>query len=536
MTERPLPDPLAWASAIASRWDEIRLGNARNEFKKPAPWPQAEPEGPFAVYLSDKGTYRTLAFDFDKKSPSVESDADDAFHLLEVVGFAPVLVESGGGGFHVFAHLSGSISAQSVHPIVQTLMKTWRSLDASPMLNPDYGCIRPPGALHRSGTRSLVVRGSLSDFLNHQQDYAFNSLVRTIAIVPTPENLANDMHPQEVPEPKADRIHVLLSEGDTQRDYWTRSESIQAIVLGLVVAGLTVDEVFGALMNPKNVGGRKIQGMTPATARRYVEHSYQKATSYLARQAEDRSREMAEIRRFAAFTETIEWKGTSGATDHTVMQCLIHTALVRGSRTLGMAARTLAENAGIRRVTASKSLSRLEDRGLIERVLRAQGGKAARWRLVLQSDASQTHQGGCVKTGSIPQPYLPEAFFWRGGLGHNAQRIYIYLKETGPSSIVSIAKLLRIDATTVSRKLKDLEAHGLTRFDASVRLWSSVDGNLDLIAEELGVAGRRAAQIDLHKAERVGHRDRETMTDQSGHGIVLTLREVGRQRERPKER
>ena len=385
---------LEWAAAISPRHDAIRIGDQNNGYRREAPWPQHEPAHPWAVYLANHGKYRSLALDFDC-GPGLNpgDDARDAFRLLQSFGFPPVLVDSGGDGYHVLARLPDRTPAGLLHPIVRSLGNFWPSLDVAPMVNSPTGCIRPPGSLHRSGGTSRVLVGSLLDFSAPPNSDAMDRLQSSIrplqpTLTPTTTS-ASFRQSNEI----TDRIESLLRNGDIEKRYHSRSEMIQAIALGFVRAERTLDALFLALQDPANVGGEKVREKFSRAARKYVELSYRKALAFEPAREQPAS-VSTEIRAFARAVERADWPGSAGATDRTVVTALIDVASQIGSTTIGMSVRQLGELAGIHKGTAARSLRRLKKAGFIERVAEAHGHNAAVWKLRRRPADSQIHRGG----------------------------------------------------------------------------------------------------------------------------------------------
>src|SRR5580704_13612746 len=55
------------------------------------------------------------------------------------------------GGRHVYVLWSRPRPITEIRPLMRALCARYPSLDPAPMLNPAAGCIRPPGARHRTG-------------------------------------------------------------------------------------------------------------------------------------------------------------------------------------------------------------------------------------------------------------------------------------------------------------------------------------------------------------------------------------------------
>ena len=125
----------------------------------------SEPDRPWAVYLADTaGRFHLLAFDLDAKCPgaaaSADRDADVLASLLAHAGIEHVVCESGpSGGRHVWAALAEPVAADTAATLARLVRHLCPTLDVAPLSNPATGCVRPPGAPHRDGGTSTVLRG-----------------------------------------------------------------------------------------------------------------------------------------------------------------------------------------------------------------------------------------------------------------------------------------------------------------------------------------------------------------------------------------
>ena len=125
------------------------------------------PRTPWAVHLADHaGNFHLVCADLDAKTSAQDAAADATrlSGLLAEFGLPHVVCASGPtGGRHVWLALRDTVDAVLVSALAH-LLKAWLpTMDASPMLNPASGCVRPPGAPHRLGGASRVIAGSLSD-------------------------------------------------------------------------------------------------------------------------------------------------------------------------------------------------------------------------------------------------------------------------------------------------------------------------------------------------------------------------------------
>lgn len=141
-------------------------GRPINSYPLVQPVAGMRPRTPWAVHLADHaGNFHLLCADLDAKSSAQDAAADATrlSGLLDEVGLPHVVCASGPtGGRHVWLALRDKVDAVLVSSLAH-LLKAWLlTLDASPLLNPASGCVRPPGAPHRLGGTSRVLAGSAS--------------------------------------------------------------------------------------------------------------------------------------------------------------------------------------------------------------------------------------------------------------------------------------------------------------------------------------------------------------------------------------
>jgi hypothetical protein len=98
----------------------------------------------------------------------VAADCGCLCALLVEQGIGHVVCVSGpSGGRHVWMALAAGVDPALVASLARKLGRLLPSLDISPLLNPATGCLRPPGAPHRSGTGvSEIVAGSTGTLMH----------------------------------------------------------------------------------------------------------------------------------------------------------------------------------------------------------------------------------------------------------------------------------------------------------------------------------------------------------------------------------
>ena len=128
------------------------------------------PAVPAALPIYARGRTNLLALDFDAKHHTpeqVDADVDRALGWLRECGARTVTDRSTSGGRHVLVPMATDIPLRvdDIKVVLQLLAARLVTLDATPMLNADWGCITPPGSPCREGGYRLLD-GTLDDAID----------------------------------------------------------------------------------------------------------------------------------------------------------------------------------------------------------------------------------------------------------------------------------------------------------------------------------------------------------------------------------
>ncbi|MEV6674347.1 hypothetical protein [Streptomyces sp. NPDC051162] len=131
---------------------------------------EVEAGRPVAVHLyaRRRGVRRCVLplGDFDAKKATAEqarADAEEYAAALEAEGIAPVPAASGGGGVHVWSGCTEGVSWDTMRRIYFAAERLWGTYDKTPLTNPRVGAGRPPGAPHRAGGHSRLIRHTIDE-------------------------------------------------------------------------------------------------------------------------------------------------------------------------------------------------------------------------------------------------------------------------------------------------------------------------------------------------------------------------------------
>ncbi len=205
------------------------------------------------------------------------------------------------------------------------------------------------------------------------------------------------------------------------------------------------------------------------------------------------------IGELAAEARTWPWKGRSGRTDRDVLSAIHDAATKVGTDSVDVSTRDIALQAGVTARTAATSLKRLEAAGWLSRAPAAwKRGHAVRYKLGSQPLQYYTHDSLGVVEVHVCRNATQHAGreIWVR-LGKAAHALYQVL-DVAPMTARELARRAGVCNSTASRRLPDLELHGLA--SKSHRGWSLGTTPPDDVAQAEG-------WVDAHS--RVERRRRE---------------------------
>lgn len=142
------------------------------EFLRLGPLTRKLPDRPAATYIysTRTATTRFVFLDFDAKHhgpEAVKRDVQMASQWLTDAGGRLIVDRSSNGGMHIICPLAPGTSATfaEMKHLVQILSHHLPTLDITPNLNPDTGCLSLPGTLDKQG-RHRQLLGTLTAALD----------------------------------------------------------------------------------------------------------------------------------------------------------------------------------------------------------------------------------------------------------------------------------------------------------------------------------------------------------------------------------
>ncbi|MBW3069614.1 hypothetical protein GZ998_08880 [Actinomyces sp. 594] len=530
-------------------------GHAVNQYTGERRVDGVEPDRPWAVYLAGAdGRYRLLAFDLDAKANAEVAvrDAGMIAGLLSDVGLGAVVCESGpGGGRHVWTALDESVDADTVATLARLARHVCPSLDIAPLVNPATGCVRPPGAPHRSGGRSRVLSGDLSTLTNptgtaEQVRRLIEALAQLVddseptRTVDPRRPLPVDDHARlylpgprrELPAASAAALHEDAACGDASAVLWR-------VLIGAAAAHwhhADIAELVATAPGLEHIRTYRDRSQrrprTRTDAQRVLRRQWDRAVRYVAtsgRQVGDDPTFDARASATAALVRHVQsradaaggrWTHGGGPTDRRVLDVLCTLALQAVQTAVEADIRRLALLAGIGRETARTALLRLAADGWIAQVAGADGPHAATWAIDPPDDFHRDLGAGRSQAdprpagaGSAERTALLHSLTHRltdaahdlftagvGGLGHHAGNAYART-STEPQSTAELARQTGDSPAATARTLNKLVSAGVLK--RSPQGWCRYrTDRRTAAARRAGVDGRLAQRARRYLIER----------------------------------
>ncbi len=489
------------------------------------------PRPPAAVLLfDDRGQLHTLALDFDVARADrrgVERDAAEALQLLSEAGLLPWADVGPTGGRHVYARLPRPQPAHVVARLAAALSARWTALDVAPLLNPTGGCIRPPGAAHKTdGFQRLVSPLEyVQRAVTHRPHPAAWDAVWAVSgaakVNPLPATTDAPVTPDAAPgvakRPLGGQWQAIAHGGG--HSYPSDSEARMAVIGGCVRAGWSLADVEAAISGPWSRGplARHLRDKYPQGWRVRVAAEFTKARKNHLESRVHRSVRISdtrpgstrggshpttllstsnphlELRKFFSFTTAYVRDQRLTPTQRAVLRAVIWAGLVQGRLVVNTGCRALAEQAGCHLDTVAATLHELAAHGLVQRQREGRGPDADLWQ---------------INTG-LGHDYRPT----RGRIlglhpvfrvigGHRTAEVWHELQRSRtPLTADGISTTLGYDRQRVTEELRLLAGWDLAQ-RAETGRWTLGDADADQLAATLGGDDHRQAQHEHHVAQR----------------------------------
>lgn len=507
------------------------------------PLTTAPPRVPAAVRIYGRdGKARCLAADLDVGRGDVERVQADAATLAELVaacGGRTITDRSPSGGRHVYMLLAEPVPFGEMRRVALALAALLPSLDATPMLNVTAGCIRPPGATHKSGgVQELVTPWPAVEEAAAGPNPAavWGRLVDTL----TPQLKALEVGtPDEAAEPKpgpvrnAGRLSARMTELARTgiHGYRSGSEARQAVLTAAAGAGWQLHDIARHLETGAWPGLASLYTRySPRNRRAALGRDWRKASTYIARVGPVHNchtsrptshREPTAVRPVVKSLEDHRyvraWRNALGAVEadrygesraglgkRMLLRSLAMAVHLTGQRQVEFGCRSLSLACGMDPTTVARHLRQLsaEDDPLIRCVTRGRGLRGDRYELVIPDAAEHTARNRSWPAGKAHgiRPAFRE-------LGAPAALAYEVLERAHtPLPGFAVASGARLSPAATATALQTLAAYGLA--ERGTTGWRRGPTSLQAVAEILGVAECVHKLQQLHRQERAAWRER----------------------------
>lgn len=490
---------------------------------------EVPPNQPTAVLIYNRsGAARTFCADLDVSrggKAAVERDYKALTAALTRAGASFFADRSPNGGIHVYVPLEVPLPFHDARAAALALAARTPTMDPMPMLGMQHGCIRPPGAFHKSGGHQELIGSLTAAYVATQVRTSATAWARFTADLPLSADAAAEipgdavqLHPRgrhTAPDATYQAI-ARTGDYDTSR-YASDSEARQAVIWSAVAAGLEL----------RDVASRLVDGTWPGLAALYARYRPNSRHQALVRDWNS-AVQFEKHRRETTGTGSVRVGTTSGPKTHAgtahqeirswvnavdlvfdqnrrddlaaraVLYALAEAGQKAGSTVLEFGNRSLAIATGLDQATVGKILNRLvdEDDPLIDLLRPATGVKANVYSLVIPDRLSTAARRRTWKKGKITG--VRAAF---RELGLAAAFVYAALeRRDGPASGRELAIDARLGVQTTYEALATLQA-----FNLAVRSpagWMTGTASLDRLAEAFGITELIKAQIDRYREER----------------------------------
>lgn len=488
------------------------------------------PNQPAAVLIYDhSGAARTFIVDLDVSRggrAAVERDYRSLCATLSRVGAAFFADRSPNGGIHIYVPLDEPLPLHEARSVALALAARTPSMDPMPMLSIKSGCIRPPGARHKTGGHQELIGSLTKAYAATQARTTPAAWRRFVSDLPIAAP-ARDEIPDNVTQLRPLGRHTApdssyqaiarTGDYDTTR-YSSPSEARQAVIWSAVSAGLDL----------RDVASRLVDGTWPGLAALYARYSPHSRHQALVRDWNS-AVTFENQRRKTSGTEPVRVRTTRGPKTHggtspyesirtwlnavdlifdqnrrddlgarAVLYALAEAGQKAGSMVLEFGNRSLAIATGLDQATVGKILNRLaqEEHALIDLLKPAAHVKAHVYGLVVPEIVRAEASRRTWKKGKISG--IRAAF---RELGLPAAFAYAALEQhDGAVSGRELAVTARLGVQTTYDALATLHAFGLARRTAAG--WTIGLTNLDRLAEALGIVELIKVQLDRYRDER----------------------------------
>ena len=491
------------------------------------------PNQPAAVLVYDKsGCGQTLCVDLDVSKggrEAVERDYSAVCAILSRLGLRFFADQSPNGGIHLYVPLAEPVPFGQARAVALALAARTPTMDPMPMLGITDGCIRPPGARHKSGGHQQLIgslaaaydatmrRNTPQTWQRLVDEYGADDIEHNSNGSATDFENALQLSPLgRYTEPDANFQHIARTGHIEPGTYPSPSEARQAVIWSAVASGWAITDVQRRLHD----------GTWPGLASLYARYRPDARTGALKRDWNSAIRHEKQ-RRKTQGSRTVRSGTTSAPNTHaqliyqqirtwhqacllacaasqlsiaqrTLLRALAEAAMKKASLTIAFGNRSLAIASGANQSTVGKILNQLADaeEPLIRLVEEASGVNAHTYELLIPESIQPAAQRRAWSKGKIHglRPAFRE-------LGRSAAFLYETLEQAGePLSGRELTRRAQLSPAAGKEALETLHAFGLAQKTRTG--WKIGAASLATLAEQFGITDQIKAQIDQYRTER----------------------------------
>lgn len=496
------------------------------------------PNQPAAIVIYDNdGCAPLICLDLDASRGDVDADHRALTRLLTRAGLRWFSDHSPNGGRHIYVPLAMPVPFPEASAFVRALTASTPTLDPLPMLGLQQGCIRPPGARHRTGGHQVLdgpLAAAEAVLRSPNPPAAWERLVTTVMAKPITHPAPHRDTPQDRLDPLSGftepdgSFQQIARTGSYDPDrYTTPSEARQAVVWAAVACGWAFTDLTRRLEDGTWRGLASFYARYPTTQRHQaVARDWRNAIAF-----EKQRRQRAgnnhvrvcttstskthrgtpkapvpatnpgrQVRIWLAAVDLLSGPDTDQA-ERAVLYALAEAAALTGSLVIEHGSRSLAIATGLDRSSVSRVLQRLReaptDRALIDQIRPARGVRADTYQLIVPPLLQPTCERAAHPRGLVHaiRPAFRE-------LGLTAAFVYAALERAhGSLSGRDLAPRARCSTTATYDTLIVLASWGLAERSPTGG-WVLGPTRPAQLAETWGVVDEVRDQIQRYRAER----------------------------------
>lgn len=433
-------------------------------------WEYAESESNIAVRC---GGYNNLVvIDCDEKEKV--GTIDNVCRLIEVEGYAigifPMVQTASGIGRHFYGILN-EIPKQNIYQIDDSIGK-------GEIICGNGGYAIVPPSRMGNGNHYRLINGDFANLPVLDADFVIGKIakknLKKTNLVPR-DLVVTSERPSITP-----LAQKLFSKPFKRGKYKSRSEAEQAIIVSLINKGFAIEEIIEIFFaHPYPGKFQELFVRNKNTAINYLRKSYENGLEWA-------TNNISEGRRIGLIAQqwaiNRPWKGRTGSSNRAVFLTLTDIAYRSGRVRFNASCREVAELAGINKLTASRALKRLIDKGFIKRSRKILPFNYWFTPLIIQSNTYPLFPplGECTNYENH------DVFRW-GALNKSGYEIYYYLSQK-PMTVNQLVETTGRSKTTIVRKLTKMN-----------RVINPATGEIFSLVEEVDKVWHLCDDIDLNE-------------------------------------